>query len=176
MFLNHRDVQPSPVRGWAISLLGNPTPTVSSRHRPSTKPSNAPDCGSLGPKASAIRRITGLGWGSMSRGNGWGRIAQKRNGSAPDGAGLNISVVQKHTKQTLLRVFAFLVSRVRHRVRNLVKEHSSPHVFRNIWVLQIYCLIMEHKGSHWDWTKIYIVCHKYEFIFHIRCSCNCECR
>ena len=32
---------------------------------------------------------------------------------------------KKYTKHILLRVFAFLVSRVRHRVRNLVKEHSS---------------------------------------------------
>ena len=42
----------------------------------------------------------------MSKGNGWGRVAQKRTCLAPDGAGQQIAVVQKHTKHTLFRVFA----------------------------------------------------------------------
>ena len=57
------------------------------------------------PRASAIRRTTGLGSGCMSKRNGWGKVTQKRNGSVPDRAGLQITVVQKHTKPTLFRVF-----------------------------------------------------------------------
>ena len=38
---------PAPFGDQAISLLGNPTPAVSSPHKPSTTPSSAPDCGSL---------------------------------------------------------------------------------------------------------------------------------
>jgi len=34
----------------------------------------------LGPKASAIRRTTGRVYGFMRKGNGWGRVAQKRTG------------------------------------------------------------------------------------------------
>ena len=36
-------------------------------------------------QAFAIRRTTGLGWGSRSKGNGWGRVIQKRTGSDPNG-------------------------------------------------------------------------------------------
>ena len=61
----------------------------------------------------------------MLRGNGWGRVAPERKGLAPDGAGLKITVVQKHTKHTLRCVFVCEDSRVRHCVSNLVKEHSS---------------------------------------------------
>ena len=39
----------------------------------------------LGPKASAIRRTTGRVYGFMRKGNSWGRVAQKRTGSDPNG-------------------------------------------------------------------------------------------
>ena len=39
------------------------------------------------PKASAIRRTTGLGSGCMLKGNGWRRVTQERKGSVSKGAG-----------------------------------------------------------------------------------------
>ena len=38
-----------PHQGLSLFLSGHPTLTVSSRHKPVTKPSNEPDCGNLGP-------------------------------------------------------------------------------------------------------------------------------
>ena len=49
VFLIRSYILPSPQRDWAVSFLGYPTPTVSSRHTPSTKPNSAPYCGNLGP-------------------------------------------------------------------------------------------------------------------------------
>ena len=60
----------------------------------------------------------------MSKGKSWGRVTQIINGSAPLGAGLNITAVQKHTKHTLFRVFEYWDFGVQHCVSNLVKEHS----------------------------------------------------
>jgi hypothetical protein len=62
----------------------------------------------------------------MSIGNGWGRVTQIINGSAPNGAGLQIKLLQKHT---LFRVFECLDSGVENCVCNIVKEHSSLSVF-----------------------------------------------
>ena len=38
------------------------------------------------PKASEIGRTTGLGYGFMRKANSWGRVAQKRTGSDPNGS------------------------------------------------------------------------------------------
>jgi len=61
----------------------------------------------------------------------------KRGGSVPTGAGLKITVFQKHTKHTLFRVFEGRDSGARHCVYNLVKEHSSFELAENALIKTI---------------------------------------